>query len=262
MKKLSSNPSAKATKDRKKPSLETALGTLSIITESNPIRQVQYKPEKTTLRRGSGEAIPTRFDQTAYGRNPSSMPLGCLNTYAVLEGGRAGWAVEFGGDHMISGRLENTGPFGDANMLDGITPSALRLRAHLRAVIAALRCPFLLRAGQRSIVIVTMEPEILKRATVLLPNWLSKGWLGPTRDDGQPAATDSTLTSTDDSTLPSTKDSKPRGTSKKTLPEPQKPPLPGASNKDPPPTILDHDLWELFLGECDRFKEQGFPIEI
>lgn len=163
---------------------------------------------------------------------------------------------------MISGRLENTGPFGGANMLDGITPSALRLRAHLRAVIAALRCPFLATKGHKSIVICTLEPKILKRATILIRKWLSEGWLGPTRVDGQPAATESKPPSTNGGKLPSTKDSKTRGTRKKTLPEPHNPPLSGAKKKEPPPTILDYDLWELLIGECERYKEKGLAVQI
>ncbi|KAI0876026.1 ribonuclease H-like domain-containing protein [Hypoxylon argillaceum] len=87
---------------------------------------------------------------------------------------RAGWAFVYGfsmkGEPgMLSGRLENEGPFGD----HAIQTSN---RAELRAVIAALRSRYWDHDGFKIIVIATDSEYVTQGSTVWAKTWVKNGW--------------------------------------------------------------------------------------
>ncbi len=70
---------------------------------------------------------------------------------------------------IVSGRLENKGPFGD----DSVATSN---RAELRAAIAALRLYNWRSAGFGSLVIATDSAYVVDGATDWVRDWVHNGW--------------------------------------------------------------------------------------
>ncbi|OIW23227.1 hypothetical protein CONLIGDRAFT_693786 [Coniochaeta ligniaria NRRL 30616] len=97
---------------------------------------------------------------------------------------RAGWAVVYGPPnrgggsnyYIVSGRLEDKGPFGDDSM-------ATSNRAELRAVIAALRLCDWRGEGFDSIVIATDSSYVVDGATGWAKGWMRNGWKTRTGSD-------------------------------------------------------------------------------
>lgn len=87
---------------------------------------------------------------------------------------RAGWAF-FQGESLIgeprvvSGRLENQGPWGDAG-------SQTSNRAELRAVIAALRLRHWRGEGFKTVVFATDSSYVVDGATQWAKDWVNNGW--------------------------------------------------------------------------------------
>ncbi|RSL51059.1 hypothetical protein CEP54_011599 [Fusarium duplospermum] len=122
----------------------------------------------------------------------------------------AGWAVVFAGPEseeagiqtVVSGRLENKGPFGD----DSVATSN---RAELRAAIAALRVCDWKKEDFDSIVIATDSSYVVEGATSWAKGWVRKGWKTRVGDD-----------------------------------------------------VKNKDLWDLLLGEVERWEQQGLSVEL
>jgi ribonuclease HI len=117
---------------------------------------------------------------------------------------RGGWAVVFGDgkDGIVSGRLENKGPFG------GEDDTATSNRAELRAAIAALRLCDWRDEDFHGIVIATDSAYVVEGATGWVKDWLRNGWKTRTGED-----------------------------------------------------VKNQDLWNLLLGEVERWKDQGLLVE-
>lgn len=87
---------------------------------------------------------------------------------------RAGWAF-FQGESLngepcvVSDRLENQGPWGDAG-------SQTSNRAELRAVIAALRFRHWRGEGFKTVVIATDSSYVVDGATQWAKDWVKNGW--------------------------------------------------------------------------------------
>ncbi|KAH6987047.1 hypothetical protein EDB80DRAFT_731294 [Ilyonectria destructans] len=185
------------------------------------------------LRKGTGRVFPSRFEPPLPTSHPAelfpSIPMGrsqilrfiCRNDRrkilvyadgACSNNGqldpRAGWAVVCGtpgNDEernrcVVSGRLEDKGPFGD----DSVATSN---RAELRAVTGALRFCDWQNEGYDSIVIATDSSYVVDGATDWAKVWVRNGWR--TRNGGY------------------------------------------AKNRD---------LWELLLGEVERWKQRGLSV--
>ncbi|KAK3290785.1 uncharacterized protein B0H64DRAFT_412139 [Chaetomium fimeti] len=117
---------------------------------------------------------------------------------------RGGWAMvlgpAYGGEgSIVSGRLEETGPFDDSQ--DCVATSN---RAELRAAIAALRLRAWEKEGLCSIVIATDSSYVVEGATDWVRAWVRNGWR--TRKGGH---------------------------------------------------VKNRDLWDLLLGEVERWVAQG-----
>ncbi|KAK0741956.1 hypothetical protein B0T21DRAFT_360446 [Apiosordaria backusii] len=125
----------------------------------------------------------------------------CLGNGQTASNPRAGWAVVYGPEQLVSGRLENEGPFGGAQV-------ATSNRAELRAAIAALRLCDWRADGFDNICIATDSSYVVDGATGWIKGWVRNGW--KTRTNGQ------------------------------------------AKNKD---------LWELLLGEVERWSSRGLRVE-
>lgn len=172
------------------------------------VPQSEEGAEGLPRRRGTGSVFPNRFKPP----KPTSQPLelfpptptvshevrfihrnngnrvlaytdgACINN-GQLEP-RAGWAVVLGNPendeeesrNIVSGRLENEGPFGD----DGAATSN---RAELRAVIAALRVCDWHDKGFNNIVIATDSSYVVEGATSWAKGWVRKGWKTRVGDD-------------------------------------------------------------------------------
>jgi len=187
------------------------------------------------MRRGIGDVFPSRFKPPQPTSSPvelfPSTPVGRHQTVrfvhrndrsrvlVYVDGAcsnngqsepRAGWAVVCGpsdpgegsGPHVVSGRLEDTGPFGDSS-------TATSNRAELRAAIAALRLCDWRSAGFDSIVIATDSSYVVNGATGWVKGWVRNGW--KTRTDGD---------------------------------------------------VKNRDLWELLLGEVERWKGYGLLVAL
>ncbi|KAH7180007.1 uncharacterized protein B0J16DRAFT_348042 [Fusarium flagelliforme] len=123
------------------------------------------------------------------------------------DNGRGGWAVSLGchpdlPNSVIYGRLKTLGPFGHSK-------PATTNRAHLRAVIAALRLSNWKEEGFDSITIATSSTYVVSKATTRLKKWVSNEW--------------------------------------KTL-----------SGGD----VEDKDMWELFLGEVERWNDENVRVRL
>ncbi|KAJ9145311.1 Ribonuclease H [Pleurostoma richardsiae] len=123
---------------------------------------------------------------------------------------RAGWAVVCGRPeldekincYVVSGRLENKGPFGNEAV-------ATSNRAELRAAIAALRLCDWRGEGYDAIVIATDSSYVVDGATGWAKSWVRNGWKTRTGRD-----------------------------------------------------VQNKDLWDLLLGEVERWNDQGLRIEL
>lgn len=87
---------------------------------------------------------------------------------------RAGWAFYQGESisgkpDVVSGRLENRGPWGD----EGIQTSS---RAELRAVLAALRFRHWRGEGFKTVVFATDSSYVVDGATQWARGWVNNGW--------------------------------------------------------------------------------------
>ncbi|RDA84102.1 hypothetical protein CP532_1483 [Ophiocordyceps camponoti-leonardi (nom. inval.)] len=93
------------------------------------------------------------------------------NGYFRARDSLGSWAFAFnftqGG--TVSGRLERRGPFGDEHRQ---SPR----RAHLRAILAALRYRPWHLEGFTSIVIATTSEELHAIATYRIRSWITRGW--------------------------------------------------------------------------------------
>ncbi|VUC37584.1 unnamed protein product [Clonostachys rosea] len=120
---------------------------------------------------------------------------------------RAGWAVVLGEPNdnressVVSGRLENKGPFGGFN-------KATSNRAELRAAIAALRLCDWRAEGYVNLVIATDSSYVVDGATGWVKGWVKNGWTTHIGDD-----------------------------------------------------VKNKDLWELLLGEAERWIDKGLVVE-
>jgi ribonuclease HI len=116
---------------------------------------------------------------------------------------RGGWGVVYGpGNCVVSGRLENRGPFGGQDMV------ATSNRAELRAAIAALRLCDWRGDGFNSLVIATDSSYVVDGATGWAKAWFRKRWKTSSGDD-----------------------------------------------------VKNRDLWNLLLGEVERWKQVGLDVE-
>lgn len=184
------------------------------------------RPEKLPIRRGTGQVLPSAFNGTS-DTTPEDLfnlsPLGggtaarflhrnsqssilLYTDGACLNNGqpdpRAGWAVVYGPANVLSGRLEEKGPFGDEC-------PATSNRAELRAVIAALRFRDWRADGFDSITIASDSSYVIDGATGWVRGWFRNGW--KTRNGGD---------------------------------------------------VKNKDLWELLLGEVERWEEQGVTVKL
>ncbi|KAG5657953.1 hypothetical protein KAF25_006904 [Fusarium avenaceum] len=183
------------------------------------------KPVSLERRRGTGIAFPSKIEyagttdflervsvDNSSGRavfgNKGKLLLytdgACQNN--GLQNSRGGWAVWLGvptqddTTNVVSGRLENQGPFGDRSI-------ATSNRAELRAAIAALRLSDWKREGFHTIVIATDSTYVLDGATAWTKGWVRNGWKLRSGDD-----------------------------------------------------VKNRDLWEMLLGEVERWKSQGVDV--
>ncbi len=171
---------------------------VGVATSEGPIKRA----ENVEKRRATGDVFPTKFEpplptsRLAELFPPTLMSRGqtvrfvCRNdgskVLAYVDGAcgnngksdpRAGWAVVYGpynrgdenGPYVVSGRLENKGPFGDASV-------ATSKRAELRAVIAVLRLCDWRGKGFDSLVIATDSSYVVDGATDWAKGWLRNGW--------------------------------------------------------------------------------------
>ncbi|KAK0746074.1 hypothetical protein B0T18DRAFT_438143 [Schizothecium vesticola] len=103
--------------------------------------------------------------------HPSSILLytdgACLNNGRYNP--RGGWAVVYGPANVMSGRLEEEGPFGDTYL-------ATSNRAGLRAVVAALRLCDWQGDGFDDITIATDSTYIVDGTTSWTQAWFRNGW--------------------------------------------------------------------------------------
>ncbi|CAM1508906.1 Fc.00g026450.m01.CDS01 [Cosmosporella sp. VM-42] len=179
-------------------------------------------------RRGTGQVIPTKFapqgsiSPTELFRgqkihvklsryiHPSDPKMVLIITDgACLNNGqsnpKAGWAFVQGLHEsepaIVSGRLENRGPFGDESIQSSN-------RAELRAVIAALRFRYWPGEGFKTMTIATDSEYVVEGSTKWVRSWVRRGW--------------------------------------KT-----------AGNVD----VKNKDLWEILLGEFERWKDEGLSIQ-
>ncbi|KAH8657301.1 ribonuclease H-like domain-containing protein [Ilyonectria robusta] len=185
------------------------------------------------FRRGTGRVLPTKFVPPSPACTPDSLfPLGishqaipevtrfirrddpkqfliytdgsCLNNGQANP--KAGWAFVFRPASttpagIISGRLENNGPFGDEH---GQTSN----RAELRAVLAALRFRHWVGEGFSTLVLATDSEYVAKGATEWIRGWVRNGWTTRTGAD-----------------------------------------------------VKNKDLWEMLLGEAERWQDRGLAIQ-
>lgn len=185
------------------------------------------------IRRGTGRVLPTKFVPPSPACTPYSLfPLGisrqaiptvtrfirrddpeqflmytdgaCLNNGQANP--KAGWACVFRPASttpagIISGRLENKGPFGSEH---GQTSN----RAELRAVLAALRFRHWVGEGFSTLVFATDSEYVAKGATEWARGWVRNGWTTRTGAD-----------------------------------------------------VKNKDLWEMLLGEAERWHDEGLGIQ-
>lgn len=150
--------------------------------------------EHLPVNRGTGRVLPSVFkpptskttpadlftlDSLARGAavrflhrsNPSTILLyvdgACINNGQSES--CAGWAVVYGPDNDVSGRLEEKGPFGDKCV-------ATSNRAELRAAIAALRLSNWRADGVENIIMATDSSYVVDGATAWADGWFRKGW--------------------------------------------------------------------------------------
>lgn len=187
------------------------------------------------LRKGTGKVFPSRFEPPLSTSHPAELfpptPMGrsqtirfvCRNdrrkVLAYADGActnngqlepRAGWAVVCGtpgNDEennrcVVSGRLEDKGPFGDDNV-------ATSNRAELRAAIGVLRLRDWRGENYDGIVIATDSSYVVDGATGWAKGWVRNGW--KTRTGGH---------------------------------------------------VKNKDLWELLLGEVEKWKQQGLRVDL
>ncbi|KAI3398059.1 hypothetical protein diail_9923 [Diaporthe ilicicola] len=152
----------------------------------------------TKVKRGTGSVFPTKFVPSKSNtapldefpnrhqhimivrrthRNDNTKVL-LMTDGACLNNGqsnpRAGWAF-YQGERMtgepsiITGRLENRGPWGDKA---GQTSN----RAELRAVLAALRFRVWPGEGFKTVVFATDSTYVVDGATQWAKNWVNNGW--------------------------------------------------------------------------------------
>lgn len=193
------------------------------------------RAENMEKRRATGNAFPSRFKPSPPTSSPAELfpptPMSrgqtirfvCPNDRrkvlvyadgACANNGqpdpRAGWAVVCGPSDrghgssscVVSGRLENKGPFGD----DSVATSN---RAELRAAIAVLRLCDWRGEGFDSVVIATDSSYVVDGATGWVKGWVRNGW--KTRTGGD---------------------------------------------------VKNRDLWDLLLGEVERWKDHGLHVEL
>ncbi|KAI8648698.1 RNase H type-1 domain-containing protein [Fusarium keratoplasticum] len=208
-------------------------GTTAAAALSNAPSEGPRKDTETLQRtRGTGKVFPSRFKppvQTFPAELFPPTPIShgqmirfvCRNdprkvlTYAdgaCTNNGQlepsAGWAVVCGtpGNDdkscIVSGRLEDKGPFGD----DSVATSN---RAELRAAIAVLRLCDWRDQGYDGIVIATDSTYLVDGATGWAKGWVRKGW--KTRTGGN---------------------------------------------------VKNKDLWDLLLGEVERWHHQGLRVDL
>ena len=179
--------------------------------------------EQLELRRGGGFIFPSLFQplepsSLAIKRFPSRPCSGdCQFVFSDRPGeilvfvdgacpnngqpnARAGWAVVYGPGNIVSGQLEDKGPFGDNSV-------ATSSRAELRAAITALRLRDWVMQGVNQIIIATDWSYVVAGSTNWAKVWGSNGW----------------------------KKSK---------------------GKD----VKNKDLWELLLGEVERWIHKGLRV--
>jgi ribonuclease HI len=195
-------------------------------------------PKHTTLQpwetsRGTGRVFPLRFTATSpplelfeptagtgsigvrlVHRSEKTRVLVFVDGACVNNGQpepRAGWAVVLGvprndgdtdGRSIVSGRLEDQGPFGESF-------KATSNRAELRAVIAALRACDWRADGYTNLVIATDASYVVDGATQHAKRWVRNGWKIHTGD-----------------------------------------------------AVKNQDLWELLLGEAERWDDKGLRVEM
>jgi ribonuclease HI len=107
-----------------------------------------------------------------------------------------------GSPRVVSGRLENEGPFGNESV-------ATSNRAELRAAIAALRLQDWRNKGFDSLVLATDSSYVVDGATGWVKGWTRNGW--KTRNGGD---------------------------------------------------VKNRDLWDLLLGEVERWEHLGLRVEL
>ncbi|SPJ81865.1 uncharacterized protein FTOL_09270 [Fusarium torulosum] len=182
-------------------------------------------PVSLERRRGTGVAFPSKIkhaeathllEHVSVNNSSGRSVLGDRGKLVLYTDGacinnghqnpRGGWAVWLGmrtpdsGANVVSGRLENQGPFGDHSI-------ATSNRAELRAAIAALRLSDWKQEGFGTIVIATDSTYVIDGATTWTKGWVRNGWKLRSGDN-----------------------------------------------------VKNRDLWELLLGEVERWKSQGVDV--
>ena len=177
-------------------------GPAVIVATADALSSGLGKAESLEKRRGTGEVFPSIFAPPPSSRpaevfHPTPVGRGladrfvcrndCQKLLVYTDGAcanngqpnsRAGWAVVYGppirgggsGSYMVSGRLEDKGPFGDDNV-------ATSNRAELRAAIAALRLCDWRGEGFDSVVIATDSSYVVDGATGWTKGWLRNRWM-------------------------------------------------------------------------------------
>ncbi|KAH7124909.1 ribonuclease H-like domain-containing protein [Dactylonectria estremocensis] len=186
------------------------------------------------IRRGTGRVLPTKFVPPSPASTPDILfPPGISHQavppviryirqdnpgqFLVYTDGacrnngqanpKAGWgfvfrpAVATAPAGIISGRLENKGPFGDGH---GQTSN----RAELRAVLATLCFRHWVGEGFNTLVFATDSEYVAKGATEWARGWVRNGWTTRTGGD-----------------------------------------------------VKNKDLWEMLLGEVERWHDEGLEIQ-
>ncbi|KAF7543498.1 hypothetical protein G7Z17_g10690 [Cylindrodendrum hubeiense] len=202
---------------------------------NTPTEGLREGTEKLEIKRGTGIVFPSMFKPPLTTSSPAELfpptPMGRSQTVrfvsrndrgtalvyvdgACANNGqlepRAGWAVVLGtpgnddkcNDSVVSGRLEDKGPFGD----DAVATSN---RAELRAAIAALRLCDWRAEGYDGLVIATDASYVVNGATGWAKGWVHNGWTTH-----------------------------------------------GGGN------VKNKDLWELLLGEVERWKDRGLRVDL
>jgi ribonuclease HI len=169
----------------------------------------EKRAKNAEIRRATGDVFPSRFEPPLPTSSPAELfpstrmsrsqivRFICRNDRrkvlvyadgACANNGqpepRAGWAVVCGpsdrGEEsnscVVSGRLENKGPFGD----DSVATSN---RAELRAAIAVLRLCDWRDQGFDSVVIATDSSYVVDGATSWVRGWMRNGWKTRTGSD-------------------------------------------------------------------------------